>query len=159
MFKRKTSCFFDTFFVQFGLVWATRTDMQLHTCKVASVKERIRSKLRTARKSKRWSKADKGRSNPAICRSGARALLVFPDITLESGGNFWKSWKRKTKIAPFGRSNTCRVFGLFIELTEVFGFKQNVATYVYMTTKITKQSCRKNCSNKNITLQGIHFQT
>ena len=79
------------------LVWATRTDVQLHTCMVASVKERIRSKLRTARKSKRWSKADKGTSNLAICRSGARALLIFSDITLESGGSFLKSWKKKQK--------------------------------------------------------------
>ena len=79
------------------LVWATRTDVQLHTCIVASVKERIRSKLRTARKSKRWSKADKGTSNLAICRSGARALLIFSDITLESGGSFLKSWKKKQK--------------------------------------------------------------
>ena len=84
-------------FLQFGLVWATRTDVQLHTCinSVASVKEPIRSKLRTARKSKHWSKTDKGRSNLANCKSGARALLISPDITLESGGNFWKSWKKK----------------------------------------------------------------
>ena len=103
-------------FLQFCLVWATRTDVQLHTCKVASVKERIRSKLRTARKSKHGSKADKGRSNLAICRSRARALPFFSDTTLESGGSFWKSWKKKTKIAPFGRSHTCRVLGFFIAL-------------------------------------------
>ena len=119
LFKRKTSCFFDTF-LQFGLVWATRTDVQLHTCIVASVKERIRSKLRTARKSKHWSKADKGRSNPSICRSRAHALLIFRISRWnleEASGNLGK----KTKVAPFGRSNTCRVFGLFIALGLALG--------------------------------------
>ena len=115
--------------------------MQLHTCIVASVKERIRSKLRTARKSKRWSKADKGRSNLAICRSGARALLIFPDITLESGGNFWKSWKRKTKIAPFGRSNTCRVFGLFIALG--LPGLQSLSTFIIVKIAMTNKKCKK----------------
>ena len=118
LFKRKTSCFFDTLF--YSSAWFGQLALMCSSIPVwssiASFKERIRSKLRTARKHKHWSKADKGRSKVTICRSGARALLIFPDITLESGGNFWKSWKRKTKIAPFGRSNTCRVFGLFIAL-------------------------------------------
>ena len=98
-----------------GLVWATRTDLQRHTriefrsifCE--SVKERIKSKLRTAHTSKHWSEIGKERQNLAVQMSKARELHIFLAVTLVSEGNYCKPWEKyaKAKIAPFGRKDTC----------------------------------------------------
>ena len=99
LFKRKTSCFFEPFF--YSSAWFGQHALMCSSIpvssSVASVKEPIRSKLRTAHKHKHWSKVAEKRQNPAILIPGAHELLFFLDTTFNFEGNYWKSLEKKTK--------------------------------------------------------------
>ena len=85
---------------------------------VASIKERVKSNLRTAHTSKHWSKRDKDRQHPAIQILGARELLIFLKITLKSEGNYWKPWEntQKQKWHLSGMAIHVEFLGYFMRL-------------------------------------------
>ena len=113
--KKEDKLFFDTFFVHSSF-WFGQHALMCRSIPVkkflASFRERIKSKLRTVRKCTHWNEVSKDRQILAIQTSGARELRSFFNVTFKlrrKTGNLGEILGR-TKIAPFGRSDTCRVF-------------------------------------------------